>query len=157
MPAKVKVKRPITKRYKRKGGITEAEKSLVAQVVLDQPREMTPRQVNGLAVALRRSKEVVKGLVEEARENFVSAAPRYVDIHRQATEQALSYGSVAGLDIAAKSSQWYLERVSEDGVHIVDKPESGPKGSRIMIGIKVGNIDAQVETIEIPTEPMSDI
>ena len=122
---------------KRMGVPTKADKALVAQVVLDQPAEITPAQITGLAKTLRRSKEAIKQMIEEARENFVVGAKRYVDIHRAATEAALADGDN---EQALKGSQWALQNISAEGVRIVEKAVDGPVGTKIMVGIKLGGL-----------------
>lgn len=137
--ARSTVKKPPKKVFKRAGSPSQPEKALVAQFVLDQPRELTNGQISGLARTLRRSKDVVKKLIDEARDNFVANAGRYVDIHIAATEGALSEGDH---EVAAKAAQWAMEHTSAEGSRIVEKAQTGPVGSRIQIGIKVGGIDA---------------
>jgi len=144
--------------YKRTGSLTVAEKNLVAAVALDQPGEMKPAQVNALATALRRSKDAVRSMIEDAKAQFQGNAGRYVEIHKAATEAALVQGSVAGLEVAQKGAQWALERVSGEGTRVIDKAaaESGPVGPRVMIGIKVGGTDTNkaaavdVTAVEVP-------
>ena len=125
------------RRSRRAGSTTKAEKELVARVVLDQPREVSPRQIHGLAIALRRPKEVIRALVEEAKEHFVANASDYVRIHKQATDQALENGEN---DIAAKAAQWAMEHLSAEGVRIVEPKADQAAGNRIQIGIKLGGI-----------------
>ena len=128
---------------KRMGVPTKADKALVAQVVLDQPAEITPAQITGLAKTLRRSKDAIKQMIEEARENFVAGAERYVEIHREATEAALADGDN---EQALKGAQWALQNISAEGVRVVEKTVEASSGSRIMIGIKLGDTKAAVET-----------
>lgn len=136
-----------TKTFKRGGGITEAEKDLVARFVQDQPRELTTSQVSGLARTLRRSREATKDLIEQAKERFVDSAQRYVDIHRQAVEEALTAGE---FDTAMKGSQWYLEHVGVEGVGIIDKQKAPETGSKIAIGIKIGGVSEAATAITLP-------
>ena len=144
---------------KRVGGITDAERNLVAQVVLDQPAEVTPAQVNGLARALRRSKAAIKTLIEDAQESFRENAGFYVDAHRKATESALTHGSIAGLEVAQKGAQWAIERMSGEGARIIEpKVEGGNQGGpRVMVGIRVGGLDAtkelSVTSIDVAATP----
>lgn len=125
-------------------------------VVMDQPGELKPSQINGLAKALRRSKDAVKSMIEDAQEKFRANADFYVETHKAATQAALNMGSVAGLEVATKSSQWAMERISGEGARIVEKAgaEAGPAGPRVMIGIRVGGIDAtkpvDVTATEVP-------
>ena len=138
----------VPKRYpKRRDKPTDTEKALIAQVVADQPGGILPSQVTALATALRRPKELTKQLVEEAKENFVASAGRYVDIHKEATEAALANGDSKSLEVAVRGSQWALENLSAEGVRIVDKVSTESTGPKIMIGIKLGGMtDAVVAT-----------
>lgn len=147
--ARIEPQRIIRKRFKRAGNLSKAEKQFVAQIVQDQPRPLQVNEINSLAKVMRRSRETIKQAVEDARDNFVVSAGRYVDIHKQATEQALTDGDN---ETALKGSQWYLEHVGAEGVQIVDKAKAVPSGNKIMIGIKIGGIDSPTSTIDIPNE-----
>ena len=120
---------------KRVGGISKDEKEIVAGVVMSQAGEMTTTQINGLARAMRRSPAVVKGLIEDARDQFVEKAGRYVEIHMEATEGALAEGDH---EQALKGSQWALTNISGEGARIVDKPNTESGGVKVMVGIKIG-------------------
>lgn len=141
---------------KRKGKVSEAERALVAQFVADQPAAITTAQVAALAKLTRRSKEVIQGLIADAREGFLAAAPRYAEIHKQATEAALAAGSVGGLEVALKGSQWALERATYDGMGVIEKAKGGggDSGPRILIGIRVGAVDNPNTVIPISVTPM---
>lgn len=133
--AKPKPVRP-ARIFKRRGGLSDAEKDIVTQIVQDQPREMSPARVNALAKGLGRSRAAIQNVVTQARERFIEQADRYVDIHRDATEAALAEGDNR---TAQAGAQWYLENVAGEGVRIIDKSkEEAPKGTRIMIGISLG-------------------
>lgn len=128
--------------FKRSGGITGAEKTFIAQFVADQPAEITPAQVTGLARTLRRSKEAIKNVIAEAREDFESDAKRYVEIHKTAVELALANGDSKSLEVAAKGARWAMENISSEGVRIVDKVVGGgPTGPKILIGINLGGVN----------------
>jgi hypothetical protein len=134
---------------KRAGLPTKAEQSIVAQFVADQPREVTESQVTSLSKLLRRSKDVVRGLIEKAREEFQDSAGFYVKAHRTAVEQALEttdrFGNrdAKALDAAMRGAQWAIENVSAEGVRIVDKAKDagGPTGPRIMVNIALGGLN----------------
>jgi hypothetical protein len=141
---------------KRVGRVTKPERDLVAQVVLDQPGPLSPSQVNGLAKALRRSKAVVKELIEDAQDKFRANAEFYVDMHRKAVEAA----HVAGdQDVAMKGAQWAIERVSAEGAHIIEPKvaEQTGQGPRVMIGIKVGGLDATKGNETLPEVSITEI
>lgn len=144
---KVPYKKRATKRL---GGTTQAEANLVAALVADQPREMTNQQVSSLAKVLRRSKDTTKALIEDARADFASKAPRYVEIHAQATEQALANGDAKSLEVAAKASQWAIAAMSQDGIRVVEKAEAGPTGMRIMVGVSMGGVRDQPAEVLMP-------
>lgn len=122
---------------KRQGSITKAEKALIAQVVMDSPAEITPRQVNALATATRRSRQAIKKCIEDARDNFAASAGDYVEIHKEATMAALLKGDN---EQALKGSQWALTNISAEGARVVEKTVVAPSGSKIQIGIKLGGI-----------------
>lgn len=119
--------------------------ALVAQLVLDQPAEMSVSQVNALARTLRRSKDVVREMVERARENFVANAEDYVAIHKRAVDAALEDGDN---ETAMKGSQWAMQNISEQGVRVIEKAAEGPSGPRILVGIRIGGIDQPAVTVK---------
>lgn len=151
-------------RSKRGGPVTQTERALVTKFVNDQPREMTTSQVNSLAKVLRRSREVVRSLVEDAREEFQASADFYVKAHKESVTKALLVTNKDGehdpkaLDVAARSSQWALENLSAEGVRVVDKPTAGKgeTGPRIMVGINVGGLNTPAVTIESTPLPESE-
>ena len=138
-------KRPIKKAYKRKGGISNQDKEIVANIVTNNPGEMSPTQITGLARALKRSPAVIKQMVLDARERFVGRAGMYVDIHAQATAGALATGD---LEQALKGSQWALSNISGEGARVVDRASEGASGSKVLIGIKVGSVDSSAVKVE---------
>jgi hypothetical protein len=131
---------------KRPGAPTAAEKDFVAQLVADQPAEMTDSQVNALARTLRRTKETTKGIIEEAKNRLIDRSARYADIHILATEAALADGDN---EQALKGSQWALTNISGEGSRIVEKAVVEQGGAKIMIGIKLGGIDQPVTAIAL--------
>lgn len=141
---------------RRIGTPSVAEKNLVAAVVIDNPGELKPSQITGLAKALRRSPAAIQSMIEDAREKFQGNAGRYVDIHIASTEAALKNGSVAGLEVAQKGAQWAIERASGAGQRVLDPKvgagESGPTGPRIIVGIRIGSVDQPKGVTEIPIE-----
>jgi hypothetical protein len=145
-PKQVK-KRASTRKSKRYGAPTATEKEVVAALVMDHPAELAPSQVNALAKAMRRPREVVKQLVDDAKENFVSKAERYVDIHMAATEAGLSLGDAKGLEQARKGAEWALTNISMDGSRVVDRPDEGGHANKIMIGIQMGGMREPAVTV----------
>lgn len=128
------------KKYKRPGVISKAEREFVTAIVMDQPQEITPAQERALATVLRRPRDTVKRIIEEARDSFVESAGRYVDIHRQVTEAGLRDGTPKGLEVAAKGAQWAIEHISSEGVRIIDKVVAESTGTKIMIGVRLGGM-----------------
>lgn len=136
---------------KRLGPVTDIEKDMVAKFVLDQPAAITPSQTNALARVLRRSKDVTKRLIEEAKDKLVDSTERYVDIHRQTVETALSNGDAKSLEVALKGSQWAMEHISQDGTRVVDKAGSGGgnSGTKVLIGVQIGGLREPL-AIDVP-------
>ena len=135
---------------KRNSKLTDSDKALVAKVVLDSPGGVTPSQERGLALALRRTREKTKQLIQEAQEDFAGDAPDYVSMHKRATQEALADKQY---DAALKGAQWAINHISLDGARLTEKEQSGPTGSRIMIGIKVGGVNQPNTAIDItPSE-----
>ncbi len=130
------------KTYKRMGKATASDKALVAQVVMDQPGEVSPQQVRALATTLKRTPAMIKALVADARERFVSRAGDYVDIHFNATQKASLSDDPKSLDVAVKASQWAIQNLSGEGARVVDKASTEPQGQRIFIGVRIGGVDA---------------
>ncbi len=150
-PIAPKKHRP-AKVFKRQGKLSEAEVDLVTQLVQDQPREMPESQINALAKGLRRSRARIKEVVENARDRFVEQTDRYVDIHRQATEGALDTDDFKTAQLGA---QWFLENVAAEGARMIDKAKvEAPKGTQIMIGIRMGGTTEALKTpvIEVESE-----
>lgn len=150
------------KTHKRAGVITKTEQALVTQFVKDQPRDVTPQQVTALSKVLRRSKEAVKAMVEQAREEFAVSADFYVKSHKQSVERALAVTTKDGehdpkaLDVAARASQWALENLSAEGQRVVDAKTAskGDGGTKIMINIPFGGMNAPPTVNVVETEPI---
>lgn len=135
------VPRTKQKPLKRRGRPTEAEKALIAKVVADQPAEMTSTQVTALARTLRRTKDTVKSMIIQAKEDFQAKADFYVKAHEQAVGAALANGDAKSLAVALEGSQWALENLSIDGVRVIDKQtENSGGGGKVLIGIKIGGM-----------------
>ena len=143
--------RPKQKRVKRFGKPTKDDKAIVAAIVMQTPQAVTERQVTGMALALNRSREMIKRLVGDARADLAANAGMYVAAHREATEKALADGSVAGLEVAAKASQWAMEKIAAEGVRVIDRDKQESTGTRVMVGIKLGGANDQptVSALEV--------
>lgn len=133
-----------------------AERDLIAALVLEQPSGLDDRQIRNLSLAMRRTKDDIKAIIEDARDTFAGHAGRYVEIHKQSAEKALKKGDAKSLEVAARSAQWAIERMSADGVRIVDKPEVQAGGAKILVGIRVGGIDEPVTTVTVPPAAQDD-
>lgn len=129
---------PKYQQRKRMGRFSKFEEDLVEGVVANNPGPLSPRQVNALAVVLKRPKDLTKEEVEKARAAFASAAGDYVAIHKAAASGALADGEY---EAAAKAAQWALQNITVDGARVVDKATAGEAGgTKIMIGIQMGGI-----------------
>lgn len=124
--------------HKRMGTRSEAEVDLVQQFIQDQPGPITDKQERALARTLRRSKESVRSMIEEAKCRLGERAEFYADTHQMAVASALANGDPKSLEVAVRGSQWALENISIDGERIIDKPQPGPSGVKIVVGVKVG-------------------
>lgn len=136
---------------RRSGSPTNVEKAMVAQFTADQKQEVTPKQITALTQVLNRSPQAVRKMVEEARLAFGESALRYVEIHREATETALATMNV---EAAMKGSQWAITNISSEGKRIIDKLDAGSSGARVLIGIRMGGVDADklvLPTIDVTT------
>lgn len=131
------------KLYKRPGAPSKLDKALVAQVVsvAEVTTPVTTQQVTALTKVLGRSRASIKKMVEDAKENFVEAAGDYVQIHKEATANALATGDN---ETATKAAQWAMTNMSFDGARIVDKAEALSTGTKIMIGLKLGGLNPAV-------------
>lgn len=127
--------------FKRRGPVSQTEKEFVAQFVQDQPTAITPAQITALSTTMRRSKEQIKTMIEQAKDNFQGAAEYYVDVHKRAVDAALENGDAKSLHVAVQGAQWAMENLSAEGVSILNKKQdSGPGAGKIMIGIQIGGI-----------------
>lgn len=146
------------RKSKRTGSFSKVEKALVAQFVADQPTEVTPAQVSGLARTLRRSKDAIRKMVEDAKENLQASVDEYREIHLQATRDAAAADSVGGKEVAIKASQWAMENIAADGVRVVEKAKmEAPTGPRILVAVRVGGVDQQPETTTIALPDVEEV
>ena len=130
------------KRHRRDGPPSAEDVKIVEGIVANTPGGLKDADVKALAKVMRRSPEVVQGLIVNAREKFLGSASRYVEIHMSAVESALADGSAAALEQAIKGSQWAIENLAAEGQRIVDKPEKNSgAGVKIMVGVKVGGLN----------------
>lgn len=131
--------KPPTRVFKRMGPVSEVEVGFIKQFLQDQPREITPTQEKALSKVMRRSKEVIRNIIEQAREEFQGSALDYVNIHKEATIAALEHGDN---EVAIKSAQWAITNMSQEGTRVVEKVAAeGGGGVKIMIGVQMGGID----------------
>ncbi len=131
-------KAPAKKQFKRSGALTEPEKDLVTRFIADQPGEITPKQQQALATVLRRSPDAVKTLLQTAKDRFVERAGDYVDVHMQATREALA---TQDYDTAVKASQWAITNISSEGERIIEKETVQSVMPRVVIGVNLGGLD----------------
>lgn len=128
---------------KRAGAPSQVEKDFVAQFVADQPGGLTTRQENALATALRRPRDTVRKMLDEAREIVAGNTVRYANIHLQAAEDALASDSMMGKEVAGKLAQWALTNASLDGKRVIDKAASENTGTKIIVGVKIGGVNQE--------------
>lgn len=135
--------------FHRAGSPTRTTKELIAKFVADSPRAISPAQITALATLTRHTPKTIKGLIEKARDTFLSNAEFYVTAHQKSTEQAFVRGD---FEVAQKGAQWAMERLSAEGVRIIEKaPASGMSGTRVLVGIRLGGVDPkQLQPIDIP-------
>lgn len=143
--------KPKTKRtYKRTGRTTKDEKEVVKAVVRQAGGDLPIDETRALAKVFKRPVGTVKKLIAQAKENLSVDAEFYVDTHRQVVETAFIAGAATFndklLETARKGSAWAIENISGEGKRLVEKQESGPQGTRIMIGVRLSNMTAQPET-----------
>jgi hypothetical protein len=119
-------------------------KAVLANALVENHGKLGPYQVGAIAKTLRRSRDAIKDLLEEAREELAAHAGEYVQSHIDVVRQALADGDPKALEVAARASQWAMEKISFDGARIVDAQTVGTTGSPIMIGInfKLGGRNA---------------
>lgn len=138
---------------RKKGRASKQEKQVVAQIVAENPGPITPKQVTAIATLTNRTKDMVRKMVEEAKQNFVERAKDYVDIHHMATVAALADGDN---ETAIKSSQWAMEKISAEGVRILDKTAETSSVPKVQIGIMMGGVTpppgTSVTVTPIPNE-----
>lgn len=123
------------------GPPSNQDRAIVEGIVANTAGGLQASDVRALAKVMRRSPDVVAGLIAEARDKFLGSAGRYVEIHRQAVEDALADGSAAALEQAIKGSQWAIENLAAEGARIVDKPDKNSgAGVKIMVGVQLGGL-----------------
>lgn len=147
-------------RHKRQGPATDADKSLIQDIIAQTPGGLSNGQVNALAIVLQRSRAKTKELVEEAALKVAERAERYADIHMRVTEEALANGDAKSLEVAARASQWAMENINVDGVGVIEKAANKPAAPSVMIGIRVGGLNETpseaskgIEVLEAKVDP----
>jgi hypothetical protein len=138
--------KPITPDPPRTGRLTATEKSIITGLIADTPGDITPTQVESLAITLRREPDTIADAVAAARVKLQENLGRYVDIHREAAELALQTDDP---DVARKAAEFMIEKVSarrRDGKveRLIEAAASEPNGPRIQIGIALGGVPAAV-------------
>jgi hypothetical protein len=125
---------------KKRGEVTEPEKALIKQLVLDNPGPLTKTQTAALAKVTRRTVEQVQAVIEEAAVEFAESAKDYVWLHKQAASDAYATGD---FETAVKAAQWAIEKMGKGKARIVEnvKTPTGEGGTKIMIGIKLGGMN----------------
>lgn len=145
---------PKKRRSLRPGGVSKTERTLIQQAVANSAQALSPEQVKALAVITRRTPATIRSIVADARMDLAEAAKDYVEIHKQATEQALANGDAKSLEVARKGAAWAITNISVDGQRIVEKPNTEPSGTRIFVGIRVGGLDTSVLAPQMTAETL---
>lgn len=141
--------KPVPKKhtpYKRMGPATKSDKEVVADLLKATPGEVN---VRALAKVLRRSTEVTRRLVEEARQNFAETADEYRQLHLTGVRDAISTGDPKGLDAGIRGAQWALENIAFEGQRIVEKAPKEAAGTKVMIGVKL-ELGGKVDPAALP-------
>lgn len=129
------------RRPRKRTHLSQAEKTVIAEIASEHPSD---KQLDALAVSLRRDPITIKSYVASAREKLQANAEHYVDQHRRAMDLALlagDYGETRkaaefGMtNISAKNSQGETER-------IVERAEAESTSPKIQIGISLGGLPA---------------
>lgn len=131
------------KKARRRGSLTHVEKLIVAEVVRDAPLHVVDeKQVERVALVLRRSPEAIVSAIATARETLQTRALPYVDYHLAAVKGALDAGE---FDVARKGAMEMIDKISArdaDGKveRIVEKVEAESTTPRVQIGIMLGGL-----------------
>lgn len=140
---------PVFTKFKRDGGITQAEQSLIEQFIADQPRAVSDEQIKSLSKLLRRKPSTVRACIERARERFAEVAEGYVEVHQLATEGALNRHDY---DTAAKHAEWALEHLSHEGQRVIDKDKAETHAPKILIGVNLGGMGLSIAEPAVTAE-----
>jgi hypothetical protein len=148
---KIARKRPVKKMTvdpKRPGRLTSSEKTIITTMVAETPGDISPAQVEGIAIALKRQPDAIADAIVAVREKLQSNLGRYVDIHMEAAQLALETDDP---DVARKAAEFMIDKVSArraDGKveRLIEAPASEPNGPRIQIGIALGGVPATIAT-----------
>lgn len=128
------------------GPTTDAEVAVVGALLQEQSQELTLTQVSAIGRVLRRRPAATKALIARAKAQFRAEAPHYVEVHRQAMDQALKLGDAKGLEVATRASQWAIERISQDGERIVEAAPVEGTGVKVFVGVKIGGLQQKDES-----------
>lgn len=151
-PVKRKGQKDPTKANSKPRG-SKPDDELVSKFLEGQTGPVTRGQVGAMAKLLGRTPKTVRAMMIRAREKFINKAERYVEIHGQATEDALTSGDH---ETAIKASQWAMQNLSAEGVRIVEKQETGPSGTKVMIGVQISGIETPTVLVKqiAPSTPL---
>ncbi len=121
----------------------------IVQSLVDRKRGLvTVKEVSALAKVTGTTKLDILRIVETAKETFSQSALDYVNLHKQATELAVANGDAKSLDVATRAAQWAIEKISHDGVRVIDKDAKteGSGGTKVLIGITLGGANPTYTT-----------
>lgn len=103
-------------------------------------------------VGVSTSGKTVRKVIKAARESLARQAERYVEAHGELVEACLANGDAKSLGVAAKATEWALERIADGETRIIDKPSTAPNQPSLQIGIAIGGIPQQTAVSEAPED-----
>ncbi len=113
----------------------------IAQTIAELPPEMVEGRVQAIALGakdhLEMAKREVKEHLKQTKRRFQLSAGDYQQLHLEATRRAMDDKQ---FDVAARSSQWALEKMQEGDVRVIEKTADTSGAPKIMIGVQLGGI-----------------
>lgn len=99
---------------------------------------------------------VVRQTIKKARATLAENAEMYASLHMDIVRDAMAIGDSKGLAVAAKATQWALERIADGEERVVDPiPRAGEnkdtKPTEFKLGIIVGGVPHQNALPAAPT------
>ena len=109
--------------------------------------DVSPEQIDALAIALKRNPATIAKYVQAAKDKFNQNASRYADIHMRVAEKALALDDPKALETARKASEFAMQNnsaVDADGkqIRVIDSAQQSSNAPVIKIGIALGGLPA---------------